>query len=129
MDVLLVDDHPIIHETMRAIVRSVRSDAAFHGQFDLAGGLSQAGRLRELALVLVDLGLPGCSEMEALLKFREAFPHTPVAVISATEDAGRVNAALEAGAAGYLPKTLLPKTMAAAIRSILEGQVYSPPGA
>jgi len=128
MDVLLVDDHPIIHETMRAIVRSVRSDAAFHGQFDLAGGLSQAGRLKQLALVLVDLGLPGCSEMEALLKFRAAFPGTPVAVISATEDAGRVNAALEAGAAGYLPKTLLPKTMASAIRSILEGQVYSPPG-
>lgn len=126
MDVLLVDDHPIIHETMRAIVRSVRSDAAFHGQFDLAGGLSQAGRLKQLGLVLVDLGLPGCSEMEALLKFREAFPDTPVAVISANEDAGRVNAALEAGAAGYLPKTLLPKAMASALRAILDGQVYSP---
>lgn len=76
--------------------------------------------------MLVDLGLPGCSEMEALLKFRAAFPDTPVAVISATEDAGRVNAALEAGAAGYLPKTLLPKTMASALRAILDGQVYSP---
>jgi DNA-binding NarL/FixJ family response regulator len=37
-----------------------------------------------------------------------------------------VNAALEAGAAGYLPKTLLPKTMASALRAILDGQVYSP---
>jgi len=127
MDVLLVDDHPIIHETMRAIVRSVRSDADFHGQFDLAGGLAQARRLPRLGLVLVDLGLPGCSEMEALLKFRDAFPETPVAVISATEDAERVLAALEAGAAGYLPKTLLPKAMASALRTIMEGQVYSPP--
>lgn len=128
MDVLLVDDHPIIHETMRAIVRSVRADADFHGQFDLAGGLSQAARLSELALVLVDLGLPGCSEMEALLKFREACPGTPVVVISATEDAERVHAALEAGAAGYLPKTLLPKAMASAIRDILDGAVYRPAG-
>ncbi len=126
MDVLLVDDHPIIHETMRAIVRSVRADAGFHGQFDLAGGLSQAARLSELGLVLVDLGLPGCSEMEALVKFREAFPDTPVAVISATEDAERVHAALDAGAAGYLPKTLLPKAMASALRTILDGRVYSP---
>ena len=126
MDVLLVDDHPIIHETMRAIVRSVRTDVAFHGQFDLAGGLAQAGRLSDLGLVLVDLGLPGCSEMEALLKFREAFPDTPVAVISATEDAERVLAALDAGAAGYLPKTLLPKAMASALRAIIDGQVYSP---
>ena len=126
MDVLLVDDHPIIHETMRAIVRSVRSDAQFHGQFDLAGGLSQAGRLSHLGLVLVDLGLPGCSGMEALIKFRESFPQTRVAVISATEDRDKVLAALEAGAAGYLPKTLLPKTMAAALRAIIEGNVYSP---
>ncbi len=126
MDVLLVDDHPIIHETMRAIVRSVRADAAFHGQFDLAGGLAQAHRLPGLGLVLVDLGLPGCSEMEALVKFRDAFPDIPVAVISATEDAGQVRAALEAGAAGYLPKTLLPKAMASALRAIIDGQVYSP---
>ena len=70
MDVLLVDDHPIIHETMRAIVRSVRADAQFHGQFDLEAGLSQATRLSRLGLVLVDLGLPGCTGMEALTRFR-----------------------------------------------------------
>ena len=126
MDVLLVDDHPIIHETMRAIMRSVRADAQFHGQFDLEAGLSQAARLPRLGLVLVDLGLPGCTGMEALTRFRESFPQARVAVISATEDAGKVRAALEAGAAGYLPKTLLPKTMAAALRAILEGERYSP---
>ncbi|MGQ0546748.1 MAG: response regulator [Betaproteobacteria bacterium] len=126
MDVLLIDDHPIIHETLRAIVRSVRSDAAFHGQFDLAGGLSQARRLSDLRLILLDLGLPGCSEMEALTRFRSAFPDTPVAVISADEDERRVRAALEAGAAGYLPKTLLPKAMASALRAIMDGKVYSP---
>jgi len=129
MDVLLVDDHPIIHETLRAIVRSVCSDAEFHGQFDLAGGLSQAHRLPGLELVLVDLGLPGCSGMEAFFKFRDSFPQTRVAVISATEDPDRVLAALNAGAAGYLPKTLLPKAMAGAIRVILDGEVYSPLGA
>ena len=126
MDVLLVDDHPIIHETMRAIMRSVRADAQFHGQFDLEAGLSQAARLPRLGLVLVDLGLPGCTGMEALTRFRESFPQARVAVISATEDAGKVRAALEAGAAGYLPKTLLPKTMAAALRAIREGERYSP---
>lgn len=128
MDVLLVDDHPIIHETMRAIVRSVRSDAAFHGQFDLAAGLSQASRLEGLELVLVDLALPGCSGMEAFFTFRSAHPQARVAVLSATEDTDKVQAALQAGAAGYLPKTLLPKAMAEAIRVILNGGTYSPPG-
>src|SRR5690554_751088 len=126
MDVLLVDDHPIIHETMRAIVRSVRPDARFHSQFDLSGGLAQAHRLDDLRLILVDLGLPGCSALQALEKFREAFPDTPVAVISAEESEERVLAALDAGAVGYLPKTLLPRAMAGAVQTILEGRIYSP---
>jgi two-component system, NarL family, nitrate/nitrite response regulator NarL len=128
MDVLLVDDHPIIHETLRAILRSVRADASFHGQFDLASGLSHAGRLEALELVLLDLALPGCSGMDAFFSFRTAHPSARVAVISASEDAEKVHAALQAGAAGYLPKTLMPKAMADAIRVILDGGVYSPLG-
>lgn len=126
MDVLLVDDHPIIHETMRAIVRSVRSDATFHGQFDLAAGLSQASRLAQLELVLLDLALPGCSGMEAFFRFRAAHPHARIAVLSASDESDKVQAALHAGAAGYLPKTLLPKAMADAIRVMLDGGVYTP---
>jgi DNA-binding NarL/FixJ family response regulator len=126
MDVLLVDDHPIIHETMRAIVRSVRAGAAFHGQFDLAAGLSQAGRLEALELVLLDLALPGYSGMEAFFTFRSAHPKARVAVISASEDSENVRAALQAGAAGYLPKTMLPRAMADAIRVMLDGGVYDP---
>ncbi|HKX38483.1 MAG TPA: response regulator [Burkholderiales bacterium] len=127
MDVLLVDDHPIIHETMRAIVRAVRPEADFHGQFDLEGGLAQAERLRDLRLLLVDLGLPGCAGLDALRRFRAALPGTPIAVISATEDAERIAEAMREGAVGYLPKTLLPKTMAAAIGAILDGGVFHPP--
>ena len=126
MDVLLVDDHPIIHETMRAIVRSVRPEAEFHSQFDLASALAHAARLPSLRLVLVDLGLPGCSGLDALHKFREAFPYARIAVVSATEDSDKVLAALKAGAAGYLPKTLLPKVMAQALRVIFDGGTYSP---
>lgn len=86
MHVLLVDDHPIIHETIRAIVRSLRPGAEVHSQFDLAAGLSEAKRLDPLALVLLDLGLPGCAGIEALVKFRHAMPDARVAILSATED-------------------------------------------
>jgi DNA-binding NarL/FixJ family response regulator len=127
MDVLLVDDHPIVHETLRAIVRSVRPDAEFHSQFDLAAGLSQAGRLNALALVLLDPGLPGCSGIDALLRFRMEVPSARIAMISADDDEDRVRAALESGAVGFLPKTLRPKVMADGIRVILDGGTYRPP--
>ena len=127
MDVLLIDDHPIIHETLRAIVRSVRPGADFHSQFDLAAGVLQASRLHALELVLLDPGLPGCSGMDALLRFRKEVPSARVAVISADDDEDRVRAALDSGAVGFLPKTLLPKVMAEAIRVILDGGTYRPP--
>lgn len=129
MDVLLVDDHPILHETLGAVVRSVAPQAQFHSEMDLGNALSRARQLKQLDLVLLDLGLPGYSGMEALVQFRRTLPLVRVAVISATEDTESVRAALEAGAVGYLPKTSLPKVLADALRVILAGGIYVPPQA
>src|SRR5437016_4146549 len=98
MDVLFVDDHPIVHETLRTIVRSVRPDVEFHSQFDLAAGLLQATRLNALELVLLDLGLPGCSGIDALLRFRKEVPNARIAMISANDDEDRIRDALDSGA-------------------------------
>ena len=129
MDVLLVDDHPILHQTIGAVVRSIVPDVQLHSEMDLGGALSRAHELKALELVLLDLGLPGYSGIEALERFRKALPRIRVAVISATEDQDSVRAALDAGAVGYIPKTSLPKVMADALRLILGGGVYIPPQA
>jgi DNA-binding NarL/FixJ family response regulator len=60
------------------------------------------------------------------VKFRSAVPQARVVVISADADDERVRAALGEGAAGYLPKTLRPKAMVDALRTILDGGVYTP---
>lgn len=129
MDVLLIDDHPILHETMRAVVASVAPQAQFHGETDLGGGVSKARQLEDLRLVLLDLMLPGCSGIDALVHFLKVLPRARVMVISATEDSDSVRAALEAGAVGYLPKTSPPRIIAEALRTALEGGSYVPPQA
>jgi len=126
MDVLLVDDHPIIHETLGAVVRSVIPDVQVHSEMDLGNALSKARQLKRLELVLLDLGLPGCTGIEALTRFRKTLPRIRVAVISGSEDAESVRGALDAGAVGYLPKTSQPKVMAYALRLILDGGIYVP---
>jgi DNA-binding NarL/FixJ family response regulator len=129
MDVLLVDDHPILHETMRAVVSSIAPQARFHSETDLGGGVSKARQLKDLKLVLLDLMLPGCTGIESLVHFLKVFPRARVVVMSATEDSASVRAALDAGAVGYLPKTSPPKTIAEALRTVLEGGTYVPPQA
>lgn len=126
MDVLLVDDHPIIHETLGAVVRSVIPEVEVHSEMDLGNALSKARQLKRLELVLLDLGLPGCTGIEALTRFRKTLPRIRVAVISGSEDAESVRSALDAGAVGYLPKTSQPKAMAYALRLILDGGIYVP---
>jgi DNA-binding NarL/FixJ family response regulator len=64
--------------------------------------------------------------MDALVRFRNAVPGARVVVISADADTERVRAALDERAASYLPKTLRPKGMVDALRTILDGGVYTP---
>lgn len=78
-------------------------------------------------LVLVDLNMPGMSGPEALAALRDGFPDAKVAVVSAWDGRAEIIAALSAGVHGYIPKSLSSPEIAAAIRSILDGQIFVPP--
>jgi len=126
--VLVVDDHPVLHVTLGAVAQQVLPGAGVHAETSLASGLEHAGRLGDgLALVLLDLGLPDCSGLQALTRFREAFPGVRIVVVSATEDPASVHAAMQAGAVGYIPKTTAPNLMVAALKLVMSGGTYLPP--
>jgi len=117
VDVLIVDDHPLIHETLSAMVRAAIPGASVHAEIELGAAIVRAMELPDLRVALLDLGLPGYSGIEALVRFRSAFPQVRVIVVSATEDPAIMEQAIAAGAAWYLPKTAKPYAMLAAIKS------------
>jgi DNA-binding NarL/FixJ family response regulator len=88
--------------------------------FDLAAG--EPG----FDLVMLDLGLPGYSGVEALERFRERFPSLPVVVVSGASDSASINAALDLGAMGFIPKTSPRDVLLNAIRLIASGGIYVP---
>lgn len=57
---------------------------------------------------------------------RASHPEAPVAVVSGNEDRMVIRRCIELGASGYLPKSLDPGAMKAAIKSVLDGQVFTP---
>jgi DNA-binding NarL/FixJ family response regulator len=128
MDVLLVDDHPMVLETLGAVTRRAFGDVRVLTANTLSEGLQRARDAERLDLVLLDLGLPGCSGIEALLRFRREFPAIRVLVVSSNDERACVTAALEAGAAGFIPKGFPPPAVAAAIRLVAEGGTYIPHG-
>ncbi len=126
MEVLIVDDHPFIHEMLGAVVKGAIADAVVHAETDVGSALKRARGLDRLELVLLDLGLPGCAGIEALQKMRAGLPGIRIVVVSGVEDPPVVQAALAAGAAGYIPKTTPPAVMVAALRLIADGGTYIP---
>lgn len=129
MQVLLVDDDPAMLDGLGALVRRAFSAARVTVACTLQEGMKAARAAADLDLVLLDLGLPGCLGTEALRRFRSDLPALRVVIVAAAEDRACVMAALDAGAAGYLPKSAPLITMLAALRRVAQGGTYIPPQA
>lgn len=129
MRVLLVDDHPLMLEIMRAVLAKAFDLPEVHCATDLEEALTHARSAGPPDLAVLDLGLPGCRGIDALSRFRKAFPDVPVVILSANDDAYVVTAALKAGARGYLLKTYTRRVMQAALCLVAAGGTYIPPEA
>lgn len=126
MNVLIIDGHPLVHEVLGNLVRSVFGDVKLRTALDLEGAAATMRNNVKLDLALLDLALPECVGIEALTQFRGICPTVPVLVVSADDSRGTILAAMKAGAIGYLPKTLTPKVMGAAINLVRAGGFYVP---
>jgi DNA-binding NarL/FixJ family response regulator len=129
MRALVIDDHPLIHEIMPAVLRKALGEVTVATQSTLEAGLAHAAGSVPPDLVLLDLGLPGCEGIDALTRFRMEFPQLPVVVISANCDRESILGVLDSGANGFIPKTSKPEVIVAALRLVAAGGVYVPPEA
>jgi DNA-binding NarL/FixJ family response regulator len=125
MNVLIIDGHPLVHEVLGAVARSVFGDVELRTAKDLEGGLAVSRTEPKPDLVLMDLA-PGWAGIEALARFRALFPCVQVVAVSANDSRALIRAAFKAGVIGYLPKTLSPKIMVAALQLIAAGGKYVP---
>jgi DNA-binding NarL/FixJ family response regulator len=125
---VVADDHPLFREALRQTLAGSVPDAAI----ELAGSLEQVmGILQareDVDLVLLDLKMPGVQGFSGLVFLRAQYPSVPVAVVSANDEPAVMRRALELGASGYIPKSSGAGEMQQAIRAVLEGRVWSPPG-
>ena len=125
--ILIVDDHPLYREGMVSALRAHLSGIEVRGANSAEEGLAELERDPELDAVLIDLRLPGMDGFSALALYAERFPTVSRVVVSAHEDPHAVRRAFDAGASGFIPKSMSVDEVAAAIRKVLEGGVFVPP--
>jgi DNA-binding NarL/FixJ family response regulator len=128
MKFLVVDDHALIREAMRGVLKELCGEATVLEAASAAQATGLIGQHPDLALILLDNKLPDRDGVELLRELREAYPAISVVMQSAFCDRETVLEALDNGALGFIPKTDSREVLLGALRLILAGGTYIPPG-
>ncbi|MBL9153416.1 MAG: response regulator transcription factor [Verrucomicrobiales bacterium] len=125
--VLLVDDHFVVRSGLAA---SLDLEDDLRVVAEAADGAQAINCYREHRprVVVMDLQLPGMNGIEATARLREIDAGARVLIFSTFARDDEIQAALEAGALGYLQKSASREDLIAALRTVAAGQRYLPPG-
>jgi DNA-binding NarL/FixJ family response regulator len=127
MNILIVDDHPLIREGLANVLAELDPGAHAFEAASADEAISAFGAHEPLSLVLLDLGLPGADGMSLLEQLRGTRPDVPVVVLSANDQRDVVLAAIDNGAMGFISKRSATPVLVNALRLVLAGGVYVPP--
>lgn len=125
--IIIVDDHPLFRDALRQALSDKFSDLIFSEAGSLEGLSGALEGKTETDLVLLDLAMPGVKGFSGLMYLRAQYPEIPVVVVSANEDPSAIRRCIEFGASGFIPKSLPVETIREAVRTVLEGDVWTPP--
>jgi len=124
--IVVVDDHTLFRRGITALLAREPGFAVVGEAADGFEGIRTVAA-RKPDVVLLDLNMPGISGVEALQAILKDAPGTPVVMLTVSEDAADLLAALRAGAQGYLLKNIDSDFLVASIRRAAAGEsVISP---
>ena len=129
MHILLVDDHALIRDALRAILAEIVAEAVIDEADSARKAMELVENNPQKQLVVLDLGLPDGDGLDLLKTIRARLPATAVVVLSSSTESDVMAAALDAGAVGFIPKSAPRSVMVGALGLVLAGGIYIPPEA
>jgi DNA-binding NarL/FixJ family response regulator len=124
--VLSVDDHPLLREGISAMIRSQPDMELVAEASNGRDGLERFRQHRP-DITLMDLRLPDMNGIDTMAAIRTEFPDARVIILTTFEGDVEIQRALEAGARGYLLKSMPPKELLDGIRQVHAGKKRIPP--
>jgi DNA-binding NarL/FixJ family response regulator len=126
--VLLVDDHAIMRDGIRALL-NLYDDVEIVGE--ASEGKEAVEKAQELVpdVVIMDIAMPGMDGLEATRRIKKNNPNVKVLVLTQHDNREYILAAIKAGTAGYVPKKALGSELVSAIRAVRKGDSFLYPSA
>jgi DNA-binding NarL/FixJ family response regulator len=128
--ILVIEDHALVREGLLLALKALEEPGTT-AEILGARDAEEATRLLEhnddFDLALLDLMLPGTGGLAFLGVLRKRFPHVPVVILSALDDADTVLKAMRQGAAGFVSKASPTEVLLGALREVLAGEIWLPP--
>jgi two-component system response regulator NreC len=124
--ILLADDHSVLRAGLKMLLNA-QNDLNVIGEATSGTEALSAARALAPDLVILDIGMPGMDGLEVLRQIKRAQPQIQVLMLTMHEEEGYLRRALEAGAAGYCPKSAADAELISAIRAVMRGNVYIHP--
>lgn len=127
LTIIIADDHPLVREALGQALRQAMNGVAVIGAADLDGARAALDAQESVDLLILDLDMPGMDGFAGLAAVRASHPAVPVAIVSSTREPAVMRRAIEFGAAAFVPKSAALETIASALQSVLDGEVWLPP--
>jgi DNA-binding NarL/FixJ family response regulator len=125
-NVLLVDDHKIMRDGIRAILRH-NEEFVIVGEAENGSEAVQLCRRKKPDIVLMDIGLPGLNGIEATQEILRHVPETRVIILSMYDDEHSVVSAIRSGARAFVLKLASDNDLVDALRTVAKGGSYLSP--
>lgn len=120
--IIIADDHPLFREGVRRIIQRI-----IVGKFievaDTNSLFIEANKSPAPIIMILDLVFPGFEGVKTIKKLRADFPQSALIVISMTEDEIVAQEIMDAGANGFISKSVSPDEMVHAIEKITQGEI------
>ena len=124
--ILIVDDHALLREGLRSLLSAEPGMSVVGTAEDAESGIAKIDSLNP-DVVLTDLAMPETGDVDAIREIRNAHPKVRIIALTFHKEDSYIQAALQAGADGYVVKDDSRDELVIAIRSVLGGKNYLSP--
>ena len=127
MKILVVDDHALVREGLRQVLRGLDEGLEVLDAPDCARAFVIAELHPDLDVVLLDYHLPDMNGLAALDFFAHSHPELPIIILSGSASPQTMRRVMDRGAAGFVTKSGLSSELLSVVKLVMAGGIYTPP--